>query len=65
MLRGSAQDHGALAISITNASPSAARVVYLETLPWIVYLYLHTLELTVEGVPRRESTYASVLVTTD
>ncbi|KAJ7679712.1 GPI transamidase component GPI16 [Mycena olivaceomarginata] len=54
MLRGSAQDHGALAISITNPGSAAVRVVYLETLPWIVYLYLHTLELTVDGVPRAD-----------
>ncbi|KAJ6594185.1 GPI transamidase component PIG-T [Mycena capillaripes] len=53
-LRGSAQDHGALAVSITNAGPAPVRVAYLETLPWIVYLYLHTLELTVDGVPRPE-----------
>lgn len=55
MLRGSAQDHGALAISITNPGSAAVRVVYLETLPWIVYLYLHTLELTIDGVPRGRS----------
>ncbi|KAF7361641.1 GPI transamidase component GPI16 [Mycena venus] len=54
MLRGSAQDHGALAVSIANADPSPVRVVYLETLPWIVHLYLHTLELTVDGVPRAD-----------
>ncbi|KAK7005770.1 GPI transamidase component GPI16 [Favolaschia claudopus] len=52
MLRGSAQDHGALAISITNPDSDPVSVVYLETLPWIVYLYLSTLELSVGGVRR-------------
>ncbi|KAJ7268698.1 GPI transamidase component PIG-T [Mycena haematopus] len=54
MLRGAAQSHGTLAISITNPASAAVRVVYLETLPWIVHLYLHTLELIVDGVPRAD-----------
>lgn len=60
-LRGSAQDHGALAVSITNAGSAPVRVAYLETLPWIVYLYLHTLELTVNGAPRRGFTFPLVV----
>ncbi|KAF7376513.1 GPI transamidase component GPI16 [Mycena sanguinolenta] len=52
MLLGAAQSHGTLAVSIVNPSSTAVRVVYLETLPWIVHLYLHTLELSVNGVPR-------------
>ncbi|KAJ6498884.1 GPI transamidase component PIG-T [Mycena sanguinolenta] len=54
MLRGVAQSHGTLAVSIMNPSSAAVRVVYLETLPWIVHLYLHTLELVVDGVPRAD-----------
>ncbi|KAJ7747259.1 GPI transamidase component PIG-T [Mycena metata] len=30
------------------------RVAYLEMLPWIVHLYLHTLQLSVDGVPRTD-----------
>ncbi|KAJ6500164.1 Gpi16 subunit GPI transamidase component [Mycena vitilis] len=51
-LHGAAQDHGTLAVSITNPRPAPVRVAYLETMPWIVYLYLHTLRLAVDGVPR-------------
>ncbi|KAF7376396.1 GPI transamidase component GPI16 [Mycena sanguinolenta] len=54
MLRGAAQSHGTLAVSITNPGSAAVRVVYLETLPWIVHLYLHTLELSVDGIPRAD-----------
>ncbi|KAJ7747261.1 GPI transamidase component PIG-T [Mycena metata] len=53
-LHGSSQDHSTLAVSIKNAGPAAVRVAYLETLPWIVHLYLHTLELSVDGVPRAD-----------
>ncbi|KAF8139465.1 GPI transamidase component PIG-T [Mycena galopus ATCC 62051] len=52
MFRGAGQSHGTLAISITNPSAAAVQVVYLETPPWIVHLYLHTLELSIDGAPR-------------
>ncbi|KAJ7479624.1 GPI transamidase component GPI16 [Mycena latifolia] len=51
-LQGSTQDYGTLAVSITNAGPTAMRAAYLETMPWIVTFYLHTLDLHVDGTPR-------------
>ncbi|KAJ7686941.1 Gpi16 subunit GPI transamidase component [Mycena rosella] len=48
-LLGPTQDYGTLAVSITNAGPAAVRAAYLETMPWIVTFYLHTLVLRVDG----------------
>ncbi|KAJ6579111.1 Gpi16 subunit GPI transamidase component [Mycena vulgaris] len=51
-LHGSSQDRGQLSVSITNAGPAAVQAAYLETMPWIVQFYLHTLVLHVDGLPR-------------
>ncbi|KAJ6579120.1 Gpi16 subunit GPI transamidase component [Mycena vulgaris] len=51
-LHGSSQDRGQLSVSITNTGPAAVQAAYLETMPWIVQFYLHTLVLRVDGLPR-------------
>jgi hypothetical protein len=52
-LHGSTQSHGVLAVRLTNPGAVIAEVAYLETLPWIVQLYVHTLRVSVHDVPRR------------
>lgn len=45
------QADGTLHVSVTNNADTETRVLYAETLPWLVTLYLHTLSVTVNGVP--------------
>ncbi|KAK0473320.1 GPI transamidase component PIG-T [Armillaria luteobubalina] len=42
-LRGASQDRGQLSLVIKNNAPSSLQVFYLETMPWIVQFYLHTM----------------------
>ncbi|KZW01503.1 Gpi16 subunit, GPI transamidase component [Exidia glandulosa HHB12029] len=52
-MTGSAQYAGGLLVQLENARNETVRVSYLETLPWFVTLYLHTLEIRVNDDPRR------------
>ncbi|KAI0068973.1 Gpi16 subunit GPI transamidase component [Artomyces pyxidatus] len=45
-LKGSSQTHGQLSIVIRNNRPTELSVLYLETMPWHVEFYLHTLRIT-------------------
>ncbi|KAK0460070.1 GPI transamidase component PIG-T [Desarmillaria tabescens] len=45
-LRGASQDRGQLSLVIKNNAPSALQVLYLETMPWIVQFYLHTMRVS-------------------
>jgi len=49
-LRGSSQAWGQLEAVITNQSPDAVQVIYLETMPWLVQFHLHTLEARIKGI---------------
>ena len=49
-LRGSSQAWGQLSVVITNQCDAAVYVLYLETMPWLVQFYIHTLEARVDGV---------------
>ncbi|KAF7327835.1 GPI transamidase component GPI16 [Mycena kentingensis (nom. inval.)] len=51
-LKGSTQDNGALSVVIRNDEDKAVEIGYLETMPWIVQFYLHTMTLKVDGVSR-------------
>ncbi|KAJ7511984.1 GPI transamidase component PIG-T [Mycena galericulata] len=51
-LQGSSQDRGKLSVFIKNDGTAGVQVAYLETLPWIVQFYLHTLTLRIDGVVR-------------
>ncbi|PBK95803.1 Gpi16 subunit GPI transamidase component [Armillaria gallica] len=45
-LRGASQDRGQLSLVIKNNAPSSLQVFYLETMPWIVQFYLHTMRVS-------------------
>ena len=49
-LRGSSQAWGQLEVVITNHSPVMVQVLYIETMPWLIQFYLHTLEARLNGV---------------
>ncbi|KAJ7747141.1 Gpi16 subunit GPI transamidase component [Mycena maculata] len=51
-LQGSSQDLGRLSVFITNDGTADIQAAYLETMPWIVQFYLHTMTLRVDGVTR-------------
>ncbi|KAF5374923.1 hypothetical protein D9758_000016 [Tetrapyrgos nigripes] len=51
-LHGSTQDRGHLALTLKNHEPKDISVSYLETMPWLVQFYLHTIEMRVDGVKR-------------
>jgi phosphatidylinositol glycan class T len=44
-LKGASQTHGELALVLRNNLDIPQRVLYLETLPWYIELYLHTLHV--------------------
>lgn len=50
-LTGHGQERGGLRVLLTNTSPSPLEIVYLESLPWFMKPYLHTLQATVQGKP--------------
>ncbi|KAI0287503.1 GPI transamidase component PIG-T [Multifurca ochricompacta] len=45
-LKGSSQTHGVLSIVIRNNQPVTIRTHYLETMPWHVEFFLHTLRVS-------------------
>nr|GAT60861.1 GPI transamidase component GPI16 [Mycena chlorophos] len=53
-LKGYTQDNGELSVLIKNDQDRSVDVAYLETMPWIVQFYLHTLILQIDGVTRPE-----------
>ena len=50
-LRGSSQARGQLSVVLTNNWLTDMRVIYLETMPWLLQFYLHTLKIQCNGVP--------------
>jgi phosphatidylinositol glycan class T len=57
-LTGSSQAFGRLSVVITNHRTEAINVLYLETMPWLLQFYLHTLEARIDGVVERMSTFS-------
>ncbi|KAK7468558.1 Subunit of the glycosylphosphatidylinositol transamidase complex-like protein [Stygiomarasmius scandens] len=51
-LHGPTQDRGQLALVLKNHEPHAIRVSYLETMPWLLQFYLHTIRIEVDGTRR-------------
>ncbi|KAG6876909.1 hypothetical protein C0993_012144 [Termitomyces sp. T159_Od127] len=49
-LYGSSQAHGRLSVKLINHQAEPLRVVYLETMPWLIQFLLHTLKIHVDGV---------------
>ncbi|KAH8082457.1 Gpi16 subunit GPI transamidase component [Cristinia sonorae] len=51
-LKGSVQSQGRLSVVIQNHLPFTMQVSYLETMPWLLQFYLHSLRVTHNGGPR-------------
>ena len=51
-LRGSSQSRGQLSLVITNNQLIEMRAIYLETIPWLLQFYLHTIQIYMNRVPR-------------
>lgn len=47
-LTGYSQDHGGFRVSFNNNNPYEVQVIYFESLPWFVRLYLHTMTATIK-----------------
>ncbi|KAE9400530.1 Gpi16 subunit, GPI transamidase component [Gymnopus androsaceus JB14] len=50
-LFGSTQDRGQLSIVVTNNQNETLQMLYLETMPWIVQFYLHTIRVHSDDIP--------------
>ena len=59
VLTGSTTSRGQLSVTIRNFRDFEMRAVYVETLPWHVQFYLHTMKTTIDGVRRGELTHAA------
>jgi len=53
-LKGASQYDAQLSLTITNHLPIQIQTGYLETMPWLLQFYLHTLHVYSEGVLRDE-----------
>ncbi|KAG8738458.1 Subunit of the glycosylphosphatidylinositol transamidase complex-like protein [Ceratobasidium sp. 414] len=51
-LTGAEQTHGGLLLSITNRGDTTHTTAWLETMPWFIQFFLHTLELRIDGQKR-------------
>ena len=51
-LKGSDQYKGHLSVVITNHLMSELKAGYLETMPWLLQFYLHSLRVEHDGVSR-------------
>ena len=54
-LKGPNQSRGHLTVVITNNEPVAITASYLETMPWLLQFYLHSLRVTCNGIPAGSS----------
>ncbi|KDQ51566.1 hypothetical protein JAAARDRAFT_81397 [Jaapia argillacea MUCL 33604] len=52
ILTGSSQSRGQLSITIQNNLPAQIQTIYLETMPWLLEFYLHTLRVHCDGRSR-------------
>jgi phosphatidylinositol glycan class T len=50
-INGHGQERGSVQAVITNPSPHSVSLVYLESLPWFMKPYLHTLRASIPGAP--------------
>ena len=46
------QSRGKLTVSIKNNRPDDLQLLYVETMPWLITFYLHTLDLRLDGQKR-------------
>ncbi|KAK0430723.1 Gpi16 subunit GPI transamidase component [Armillaria borealis] len=59
-LRGASQDRGQLSLVIKNNAPSTLQVFYLETMPWIVQFYLHTMRVSSDTGGKRDNLISNI-----
>ncbi|KAG7097205.1 hypothetical protein E1B28_004576 [Marasmius oreades] len=53
-LQGPTQDKGRLLVTLRNNGPNELKVLYLETMPWLLQFYLHTTTMHIDGIPRND-----------
>ncbi|KAJ8519324.1 hypothetical protein ONZ45_g3718 [Pleurotus djamor] len=53
-LTGSSQANGLLAVRVHNRLDEEVQTVYLETMPWLVQFYTHTLRAAIDGFDHTE-----------
>ncbi|EKM49853.1 uncharacterized protein PHACADRAFT_154478 [Phanerochaete carnosa HHB-10118-sp] len=51
-LKGSDQYKGRLSVVLTNSAMAEVKTSYLETMPWLLQFYLHSLRVICDGIPR-------------
>ena len=51
-LKGSEQYKGRLSVVLTNRAASEVKTSYLETMPWLLQFYLHSLRAICDGIAR-------------
>lgn len=51
-LKGSSQSQGQLSVVVTNHLPITIKTSYLESMPWLLQFYLHSLNIYCDGSPR-------------
>ncbi|KAI3596768.1 pigt protein [Moniliophthora roreri] len=51
-LHGPSQDRGHMALVLKNNGPDTIQLLYLETMPWLLQFYLHTIAIHANGVRR-------------
>jgi GPI-anchor transamidase subunit T len=49
-LRGSSQARGQLSVVVKNHHSAPMHILYLETMPWHVQFFLHTMKIHVDGL---------------
>lgn len=49
-LRGSSQARGQLSVVVQNHDSVPMHVLYLETMPWHVQFFLHTMKIYIDGL---------------
>ncbi|KAF8223922.1 Gpi16 subunit, GPI transamidase component [Tricholoma matsutake] len=54
-LRGSSQARGQLSLVLKNHQSTAMHVLYLETMPWHVQFFLHTMKIHVDGLRKDDA----------
>lgn len=63
VLTGAEQTHGGLRLTITNTGETTFTTAWLETMPWFIQFFLHTMELAVDGQKRGK--YAILIISTN
>lgn len=59
-LKGSDQYKGRLSVVLANKAMSDVKTSYLETMPWLLQFYLHSLRIVCNGVPRSAPPHVSI-----